>query len=150
MKLGSGSELRDGGSYRGVTMLWVWPTQCDDSTVTIFMETIYTLHSTATENIPRGFIIYLLAMKDLHSFKTSKFWRAYVVCSTHLIVWREMKSTWLQSQWVPGTLTQPGPWRRVMGNRSLCDIHCIVTIMGNIFWHFIIKIIENLIYLIVI
>ena len=74
MKLGSGSDLRDGSSYRGVTLLWVWPTQCDDSTVTIFMETIYTLHSTATENIPRGFIIYLLAMKDhWHSFKTSKY-----------------------------------------------------------------------------
>ena len=139
MKLGSGSELRDGGSYRGVTLLWVWPTQCDDSTVTIFMETLYTLHSTATENIPRGFIIYLLAMMD----EGWIFWRAYIVCSTHLIVWWEMKSTWLQSQWVPGTLTQPGPWRQMMGNRSLWySLHCdnngkhILTFYNQDHWEF--------------
>ena len=30
------------------------------------------------------------------------------VCSTHLIVWWEMKSTWLQSHWVPGTALSQG------------------------------------------
>ena len=65
------------------------------------------------------------------------------VCSTHLIVWWEMKSTWLQSQWVPGTLTQPGPWRQMMGNRSLWySLHCdnngkhILTFYNQDHWEF--------------
>ena len=66
-KHASGSARQTGaGPGRGVTLLWVWPTQCDDSTVTIFMETPTTFEILSSKvsvppNIPARWLCLLIA-----------------------------------------------------------------------------------------